>query len=621
MPSSPVDEIKSRLDIIELIGSYIKLAKAGRNYRALCPFHNEKTPSFSVSTERQIWHCFGCGLGGDIFAFIKQIEGVEFGDALRILARRAGVVLKRQDPAVLTQRKRLYEICELAARFFQKQLESKTGQKTNKYLIENRGLKPQTIKQWRIGWIPDGWGNLYDFLRQKGYSDQEIFDAGLIVKKSTDYGLPSTANTENESAVVGSRSAVDSCYDRFRSRIMFPLFDIQGQVAGFAGRIFGKEDHPPAGGVGKYINTPQTILYDKSRLLFGLNFAKMEIRQKNACVFVEGNLDVIMSHQAGATNAVASSGTALTPQHLQIIKRYADNLIFSFDTDLAGETATKRSIALALENDFNVKITMIGQKDPADLIKEKPDDWLAAIEKSVSVLDFYFSTTFAKFDAAKPEDKKKIANIILPIIKRISNQIEQAHWVNELASRLKTDEKIIHSELKKIKIDSSFVPPSHDSFEKTEDLPKTRITELEERLFSLYLNFPEHLKNSDSSLKDIFFNKEISTVIEEFKKLAEKIPEKEKCLAALAKKLTPELSSYVDKLYLESEQYDEADPESALKEIQDCQKALKVAKIKDEMQKLGFDIKEAQNQNDRKLLEKSLNDFKELSNKLTKLSE
>ncbi|OGZ34602.1 MAG: DNA primase, partial [Candidatus Portnoybacteria bacterium RBG_13_41_18] len=338
MPSSPIDEIKSRIDILELVGSYITLAKAGRNWRARCPFHNERTPSFVVSPERQIWHCFGCGAGGDIFGFVKQIEGVEFGDALRILARRAGVVLKRQDPAIQTQRKRLYEVCELAAKFYEKQIESKIGQKAFQYLIKERGLKKETIKNWRLGWAPDDWNTLSDFLRQRGFLEQEIFDSGLIIKKD-----PST----------GSGYNVRDNYDRFRSRIMFPIFDIQGQVVGFAGRIFGKEDL----NVGKYINTPQTILYDKSRLLYGLNFGKLDIRQSNACVFVEGNLDVIMSQQAGIKNTVASSGTALTIAHLQIIRRYAENLIFSFDTDAAGDNATLRSIELALENDFNIKIT------------------------------------------------------------------------------------------------------------------------------------------------------------------------------------------------------------------------------------------------------------------------
>lgn len=599
MPSSPIDEIKGRLDVIELIGSYIKLAKAGRNFRARCPFHNEKTPSFMVSAERQIWHCFGCGKGGDIFSFVKEIEGVEFGDAMRILARRAGVVLKRQDPQIQTQRKRLYEVCELAGRFFEKQLEaSKSGQAVKKYLIKDRGLQQEMIKQWRIGWIPDGWHSLVDFLQLRGYTPQEIFDAGLTVA------------SEQVAGEHGKRF-----YDRFRSRIMFPLFDTQGQVVGFAGRIFGKDDP----NVGKYINTPQTILYDKSRLLYGLNLAKMEIRHKNACVFVEGNLDVIMSHQASVKNTVASSGTALTREHLQIIKRYTDNLIFSFDTDQAGETATKRGIDLALENDLNVKILNIGAKDPADLIKEDSSAWLKAVEQPISALEFYFSSSFAKYDAEKPEDKKQIARILLPVIKRIANQIEQAHWINELSRRLKTDEKILYSELQKVNVEISTAPAAYNTIEKNENRTKTRVTELEGRLFSLFLNFPEHLKNSGEAQKDLFFDEELSEIIREFQQIADKISDKDKCLAALSKKLSPELLDRFNQLCLKNEQY-ETESDAALKEIAECQKALKVAKIKEKMQKLSFDIKATQTQNNQKFLEKSLADFKQLSSQLTELN-
>src|SRR4030042_4254697 len=217
MGPSPVDEIKSRLDILEVIGSYIKVSKAGRNYKARCPFHSEKTPSFMVSPERQIWHCFGCGLGGDIFAFVKQIEGIEFGDALRLLANRAGVVLKRQDPVIQTKRRRIYEICELAAKFFEKQRESKTGKKAYNYLIKERGVKNQTIKEWRLGWAPDEWRSLSEFLQSRGYKDDEILQAGLTVEPQKDGTKIQAAKTN---------------YDRFRSRIIFPLFDIQGQVVG-----------------------------------------------------------------------------------------------------------------------------------------------------------------------------------------------------------------------------------------------------------------------------------------------------------------------------------------------------------------------------------------------------
>jgi len=612
MGPSPVDEIKSRLDIIEVIGSYIKLAKAGRNYKARCPFHSERTPSFMVSPERQMWHCFGCGLGGDIFAFVKQIEGIEFGDALRQLAGRAGVVLKRQDPTLQTQRKRLYEICELATKFFEKQMESKIGFQAQRYLLKERGLKEETLKQWRLGWAPDGWHNLSDFLEDKGYKAEEILQTGL------------TVTTEQ----VAGRE-LPKCHDRFRSRIMFPLFDILGQVVGFAGRIFGKEDSPPADGVGKYINTPQTVLYDKSRLLYGLNFAKIELRKEDSCIFVEGNLDVIMSHQAGTINTVASSGTALTAEHLKIIKRYTDNLIFAFDMDLAGESATRRSIDLALENDFNIKVIKsiadAGDKikDPADLIKQDPSSWKNAIKDSVSILDYYFSNTFSKYPSAssgqgKPEDKKEIAKILLPIIKRISNQIEKSHWIGELARRLKVDEKLLYSEMQKVKLEDSRVPASN-----TKDLrpasERTRTDELEERILALYLYFPEQLKDFEQTPEKIFFNEELAKIVEALKDAARHNPEKEKCLKAVQKKLPPELLDKLDYLSFKAEQFPTEAAEAA-QEIEDCLKELKIIKIKEEMARVGHEIQEAQAGKDKPKLTKNLEEFKRLSKNLIDLT-
>jgi len=605
MGPSPVDEIKSRLDILEVIGSYIRLSKAGRNYKARCPFHSERTPSFMVSPERQIWHCFGCNLGGDIFAFVKQIEGVEFGDALRLLASRAGVVLKRQDPVVQTKRKRLYETCELAAKFFQKQLESKTGQKAFSYLTKERGVKNQTIKEWRLGWAPDEWRALSDFLKDRGYNDEEILQAGLTVQPETDQARGGNYGTKTN-------------YDRFRSRIMFPLFDIQGQIVGFAGRIFGKED----ANVGKYINTPQTILYDKSRLLYGLNFAKLQLREKNLCVFVEGNLDVIMSHQAEVKNTVATSGTALTPEHLKIINRYTDNLVFAFDMDLAGETATRRSIDMALENDFNVKITQIGQKDPADLIKQNPSAWEKAIDAAVSVMDYYFKTVFAKYPSTNSgqvnsEDKKQIGKILLPLIKKIPNEILRGHWIGELGKKLKTDEKALYAEMQKIKTEAAFLenkaniaPPS--------PVQKSRVDELEERFLSLLLSFPENFKNFDDEAKDFLSSERAVKILTELQGASSRI-KKENCLDLLKKKLPQELHEHIDYLSFKSEQY-LVDESSAASEIKECLLALKIIKIKDRMLQLAFEIQEAQTNKDKRKLGQNLKNFNALSNKLIELT-
>jgi len=307
MPSSPIEEIKNRLDIIEVIGSYIKLQKTGINYRAVCPFHAEKKPSFFVSPSRQLWRCFGCGLGGDIFKFVMQIEGVEFGDALRILAHKAGVELKRQTPEYKqwkTERQELYEVCEWATKFFEKQLEeSKWGKEANKYLLD-RGIKEENIKKWRIGYAPDVWQGLADFLKSKGYQQTKIKEAGL-----------------------GLSSEKGSFYDRFRGRIIFPIFDLNSQVVGFGGRIFKDKDNKE---IAKYVNTPQTSLYDKSSILYGLNKAKVEIRKENVCILVEGYTDVIMAHQAGTQNVASMKQMEVAAQNLRELGEKLKELVAQF---------------------------------------------------------------------------------------------------------------------------------------------------------------------------------------------------------------------------------------------------------------------------------------------------
>ena len=384
MSSSPIEEIKSKLDIVEVVGSYLKLQKTGANYRALCPFHSEKKPSFFVSPARQIWRCFGCGAGGDVFKFIMQIEGVEFGDALRILARRAGVELKPYRPELKTQRQRLYEISELACRFFEKQLEgSSAGKKAKDYLLK-RGLQEKSIKKWRLGYSPDKWRALSDFLVGKGYQREEIVRAGL--------------------AIESEKSSTP--YDRFRGRIIFPIFDLNSQVIGFGGRVFKKTQSEE---LAKYINTPNTLIYDKSRVLYGLNFAKVAIREKDACILTEGYIDVILAHQAGYENSIATSGTALTFQQLKILKRYTSNLLTAFDMDVAGDLATKRGIDLAQEQDFEVRvIRMPKDTDPADIITKNVEKWKDLVAKAKEIIGFYFESAIDKFDKTTSQGKKQI---------------------------------------------------------------------------------------------------------------------------------------------------------------------------------------------------------------------
>ncbi|MFH1769431.1 MAG: DNA primase [Parcubacteria group bacterium] len=466
-----VSKIKDRVDVVDLIGGYLRLKKAGVNFKAPCPFHNEKSASFFVSPERQIWHCFGCNLGGDIFEFVKQIEGVEFPEALRTLAGRAGIELSYIPREHRDQKAKLYEINELATKFFEKQLEgSNAGAQASKYL-KDRGITEDSIKRFRLGYAPDVWDGLSTFLARK-YENKEIEDAGLLIKKDNGTGV----------------------FDRFRSRIMFPIADANGQVVGFTGRVFGrlakKED------VGKYVNTPQTAIYDKSRILYGLDKARLDIRRSNRCIVVEGNTDVIMSHQVGVNNVVASSGTALTDGHLRIIKRYTDTLDLCFDTDDAGDAAGERGVGLALAHGFNVNMLTIDDpnfKDPADYIKQHNFGWEEYAKKVKPFLEFYFEKMKNKFDIATAHGKKLFTKNILPMVAAIASKVEQAHWVGETAQILRVKEDVISEELANTKPISEFIPMTKDKESDESPIEKPeqeRFDMLEESLLGLIMRLP-----------------------------------------------------------------------------------------------------------------------------------
>ena len=464
---SQIQEIKEKLDIVDVISSYIKLQKTGANYRAICPFHSEKKPSFFVSPTRQLYTCFGCGRKGDVFTFVQEIEGVEFGDALRILAQRAGVTLRRQNPKIQTARKGLYEICELATKFFEKQLATgQLGQKAKDYLLK-RGINEESIKKWRIGFAPDAWNSLLNFLTQKGFSVGQIKRTGLVL--------------ESEKGKV---------YDRFRGRIIFPIFDLNSQVIGFGGRFFGKTEEEET--MAKYLNIPNTLIYNKSNVLYGLNRAKVPIRKKDSCVLVEGYTDVIMSHQAGVENVVAVSGTALTPAHLSLLKRYSNNLVSCFDMDTAGDSATKRSIDLAQAQGFNVRVAILpAGKDPADVASESVKDWEKAIDQAKSILDFYFTSALDKFDKETPEGKREISTILLPVIRRIQNKIEQSYWIKELARKLNVNEESVQQELEKLSSGQRNKKEEKSLNNDYSNQKKSRQEMIEERVLSLIFNYPK----------------------------------------------------------------------------------------------------------------------------------
>ncbi len=419
MQDNNLQEIKDRLPITEVLADYIQLKKAGVNFKAVCPFHNEKTPSLIVSPAKQIWHCFGCGLGGDVFEFIKQIENTDFSGALKILADRAGVELRKPTAEEIQKQEKsrdLYEINDAAARYYQRVLwESESSKEALAYL-KKRGLTDRTIENWRLGFAPDDFHYLEDFLAKK-YHKEDLVLAGLIVKK----------DDRNE------------WFDRFRGRIMFPILNIHGQVVGFTGRLLHEKE-----GVGKYINSPETPIYNKSRELYGLYQAKNSIRKENRCILMEGNMDVISAHQAGSIQAVASSGTALTQDQFIILKRFCDNLIFAFDTDSAGSMATKRALEIALNLGFNVKIVeMKGAKDPDELIKKGIGLWQKAVESARNFVEFFFDKIFALYDPKTVDGKREITKELAPLIYRISEPVTRAHFVRKLASGINVAESAI----------------------------------------------------------------------------------------------------------------------------------------------------------------------------------
>jgi len=618
MLDSPVQQIKERLDIVEVISSYIKLEKAGANYRALCPFHPEKTPSFFVSPARQIWHCFGaCQTGGDVFKFVMQIEGMEFGDALRILAQKAGVELKRQDPKLITERKRLYEICELAAKFFEKQLqESKSGQEAKKYLL-GRGITEGSIKKWRLGFAPDSQFALSNFLKGRGYEEKEAVKAGL------------TLRTEN-----------NIIRDRFRNRIIFPIFDFSSQVIGFGGRIFcpvaeigdsseqspedertgsAKRQRADSVGIGtaKYINTPSTLLYDKSRTLYGLDRARIDIRKKDSCLLVEGYTDVIMSAQAGLENVVATSGTALTPYQLEILKRYSQNLVLAFDMDIAGDTATKRGIDLALTQGFNLKVIIMPKgKDPADIVAASPEDWGKLAAQAKDIIEFYFETTFRRFDkktsSFRPEEKAEIAKNLLPVIKRIPNKILQSHWLSELAKKIDAKEEDLEAELKKYSSGIKREKQREEGVAQPSSPRKSRQEMLEEEILLLILQEPKILEILEKDSPSLF-----SLKFQEILKIFQKAKDKEETLSPKSLRgPDKESANFLDYLALKADFRKIKEPQ---KEALSCLQILKSLVTKKELEEISQEIRKAEESKHSRRIESLLERFNELTKKLKNL--
>ncbi|MFH1233485.1 MAG: DNA primase [Patescibacteria group bacterium] len=475
------DEIKSKLDIVEVIREYIQLKAVGINFRAICPFHHEKSPSFTVSPEKQIWHCFGCGDGGDVFTFIMKMEGISFIEALRMLAIKAGVTLKKVDPVLTSQRNRLLDVVDLASKYFHKVLLDTIVAEPARLYLKNRGLTEETMSNWRIGYSLDSWENLIIFLKSKGFNENEIFLAGLTVKKEHSQGF----------------------IDRFRGRIMFPLSDVNGSIVGFSARV--RPDKEALEKLGKYINSPQTMIYDKSKILFGLDKARMSIKKEDIAVLVEGQMDVITAHQAGFTNVIASSGTALTVDQVAIIKRYSANLFLAFDMDKAGDLATERGIAQAMQAEMNIKVIEIPNgKDPDEFIKSQPDKWLNVVASAKPMMQYYFDKTFAKFNSGQYDDKRNAIKILLPVIAKLGSKIEQDYWLKRLSQTIDIAEAVLKEALieldKKIKNIVS-TKTNKQPLVKNQLVKQNREEMLSELLLALIIKQPAQIEYATNNIK------------------------------------------------------------------------------------------------------------------------
>lgn len=420
---NPKDQIKENLSITEVVSTYIRLEKSGAQFRARCPFHNERTPSFYVSPERKSFHCFGCQTHGDIFTFVEKIENIPFVEALKILADRAGVQLTNREKS--QEETRLVSLLKDATEHFEKNFHN--SPEAREYIF-GRGISEETAKIFHIGYAKNEWRDLFMFLAQKGYQPEEMMEAGLVIEAKDDHGK------------------TKGWYDRFRGRVMFPIRNVSGVTVGYSGRIMPSLVDPTVA-QGKYVNTPETPLYHKSKILFGYDTAKKQMMEEKSVVVVEGQMDLCMSYQAGVHNTVAVSGTAFTDEHIHLIKRFCDTVVLSFDTDDAGQNALKKTGMLCLLGGLDVYVVSdIGTKDPADLIKDDKEKWLEAIKKKKHIVEVLASRIFVTTQDER-EQGKRIVTEVLPFLRAIQSPIDRAHFIRVLSQKSSIPEHTLTEEL------------------------------------------------------------------------------------------------------------------------------------------------------------------------------
>ena len=516
---SVIDEVKQKIDIVEVISQYVSLTKAGRTFRALCPFHSEKHPSFFVYPEQQSWHCFGaCNTGGDVFSFVMKKQSIDFGEALRLLAEGAGITIpSRLEPeAGKDERERVYQVNAAAAQYFHNLLlNSPAGSKARDYLAK-RGLLPKTITDFQLGFSLNSWEALKQYLVERGYTESELLTAGLIIE--TEAG---------------------KTHDRFRNQLMFPIFDIRGRVTGFGARVL--DDSLP-----KYINSPQTPVFDKSSGLYGINLAVATIRQQNLAVIVEGYMDVITAHQNGFSNVVASMGTSVTEKQISALKRLTKNVALALDADNAGERASLRCVGYENTLGAEVKVIILPRgKDPDDVIKQDTRIWQNLLAEALPIVDYTFNMVTSGLDLTTAKDKSLAVDKLLPIIAEIKDMVRQAHYLQKLARLVKVSERSLEAALGRIRasqVRGKVKEPLPEAV--THRLHPLLSSPFEEECLAWLLQYPGLKTHCQGLLPEYFENSENREIFLAWQKVND--------LSSLREKLDAAIHEYLDSLATKS---------------------------------------------------------------------
>ncbi len=469
-----IEEVKTKTDIVTIIGEQVELHKAGTNYKGICPFHGEKTASFMVSPQLQIYKCFGCGEGGDVFTFLEKTEGMDFPEALKFLADKAGVKLKSFVPQD-NSKETLYQANEMASKFYNYLLTSHPiGKKALEYVVKERKISESSIKTFNLGFAPDSPQLLFNYLsKKKKMKTQDLVTSGLIVNIRGNF------------------------LDRFRGRIIFPINDHRGNAIALAGRLMPPERKD----IGKYINSPETPVYHKSRNLYGLNITREFIKKANAVIVVEGELDLISSFQAGIKNVVAIKGSAVTSDQARLISRWANVVILALDSDFAGGNAALRGIEILQEADLEVRVARLGEfKDPDEIAKANPEKYKEAIEKAVPIWDFIIDSTIGRYNSKTGIGKRKISRELAPILGKITDKIVQAHYLSKLSKILDVPIDAVNEEVEKFSGEKKEAP---SEVVKVKEEGKSRRELLEERLLGLLFSMDQEILKKEE-LKSLF---------------------------------------------------------------------------------------------------------------------